>query len=141
MSGEIRNESWYKDVSQEAVSRKGRVKKMARLQDNQGAMLGGLHSHTARATGAARGGSRTSLNPHFGPEETVPGLACSYGCLAYSYALPLRDGLPGRSRLPACHNPVEAPDERHHCDSCGGDYCSVHAESATHDWGHVILPA
>ena len=79
----------------------------------------------------------THLNPRYGPEETVPGLECSYGSLAYSYAAPPYEAAQ-QARHAGCHNPVETPGERHHCATCGGDYCSVHAEPAAHDCGDVI---
>ena len=82
------------------------------------------------------------LAPKFGPEETVPGLECSYGSLAYSYAdTPLDiQNVQMQARRRGCHNPVETPDERHHCDLCGGDYCTVHAEPTAHDCEAVIRP-
>jgi hypothetical protein len=115
---------------------------MARIHDNYGNLIGGLTAadsatspfQTSSAPAYAR------LNPRFGAEETIPGLACSYGAFAYSYARMPDSSSQGRSRLPGCHNPVEDPDERHHCEFCGGDYCSIHAEPSGHDCSHVILP-
>lgn len=64
------------------------------------------------------------------PDEFVPLLECSYGSYVYqpnpqTVELPLN--------CPACHNPVERPEDRHHCSDCGGDYCSVHADPTAHD--------
>lgn len=84
--------------------------------------------------------SATPLNPKYGPDETVPGLECSYGTFAYAYSRIPEDNVSQRSRRAGCHNPVECPHERHHCDICGGDYCSVHADGSAHDCHCVILP-
>ena len=85
----------------------------------------------------------THLNPRYGPEEFVPGLECDYGSLAYAYAdSPLdAQSAQGRSRRCGCHNPTEAPGERHHCDACDRDYCDLHADPIAHDCADVILPA
>jgi hypothetical protein len=113
---------------------------MARLTDNQGRLLGGLDGLRFRqaptlersaVAAPARVMTRTPLAAQYGPEETVPGLGCSYGALVYSRAARHRN---------ACHNPIETPDERHHCDLCSGDYCSVHAEPAAHDCMFVAEP-
>lgn len=84
---------------------------MARLDDEQGRPLGGLeypHSRlgpTLEAMAAShRAPHRTRLAPKFGPEETVPGLVCSYGALAYTYDDRLRRK---PLRRCACHSPVE----------------------------------
>ncbi len=122
--------------------RERKDKNMARMHDNQGKLVGGLAASTGAMppAPAAYAPSRARLNPRFGAEETIPGLECSYGSFAYAY-LPTEEGGVGRrSRLPGCHNPVEDPDERHHCAACGGDYCSVHAETSAHDCESVILP-
>ena len=114
---------------------------MARLTDNQGRLLGGLEGlrfsqapNSEHSAHTARVATKTPLAPRFGPEETVPGLGCSYGASAYSRG-------PGYPHRHACHNPVEAPDERHHCDLCGGDFCSLHAEPAAHACTSVLEPA
>jgi hypothetical protein len=114
---------------------------MARLYDTNGQLLGGLQSaripySTVLDPEAA---PKARLNPCYGAEETVPGLGCSYGSLAYCYGRDHQTGPHGASRLPACHNPVEDPEERHYCSFCGGSYCTVHAEQAMHDCENVIL--
>ena len=116
---------------------------MARLHDSGGNLLGGLGSAGGLRTPFFPGANtpQTHLNPLFGAEETVPGLRCSYGSLAYASARDFGAGARDRAHLAGCHNPVEAPDERHHCDCCGGDYCVAHAEAAAHDCADVILPA
>ncbi|MBV9850932.1 MAG: AN1-type zinc finger domain-containing protein [Armatimonadetes bacterium] len=117
---------------------------MAHLYDSSDILLGGLHSLRglrAYAPATPEAIPRTRLNPKFGSEEIVPGLECSYGSFAYSYGPFSHDPFPRHSRLHGCHNPVETPKERHHCDFCGGDYCSVHAERAAHDCSNVVLPA
>ena len=117
---------------------------MARLTDNTGRLLGGLDglrfsrppvSDSEHSGATARVISRTRLARKYGAEETVPGLACGYGTFSYSYTDRLQGRPPHRY---ACHNPVEAPSERHHCDQCGGDYCTIHAEPAAHDCAFVI---
>ncbi|MBV9848485.1 MAG: hypothetical protein JO250_02240 [Armatimonadetes bacterium] len=115
---------------------------MARITDSEGRLLGGLHSshlpHPDSGVHDDHGvadGPRTRLSPMYGPEETVPGLACGYGTRAYSYTDRLLARPPTRF---ACHNPVEDPDERHHCALCGGDYCAMHAEPTAHDCAYII---
>lgn len=103
---------------------------MAHLHDSRGRLLGGLNTIPVA----------TGLNRNYGPEETIPGLECRYGSFAYSYSHAPADNVQARSRRAGCHNPIETPDERHHCDACGGDYCAVHAEPAAHDCVDVILP-
>jgi hypothetical protein len=115
---------------------------MARLQDSGGNLLGGLATvigHTP-SLGTLAGSPRTSLNPQFGPEETVPGLVCSFGSFAYATERDTRMGSGDHLRQVTCHNSVETSDERQHCEQCGGDYCTTHAESAAHDCDKVILP-
>ena len=82
--------------------------------------LSGTPSHDAnrdgspagRLTAAPQAGTAsehpTPLNPKYGPEETVPGLECSYGSLAYSYASPPYEAAQP-SRRAGCHTPVETP--------------------------------
>ena len=113
---------------------------MARLTDNQGRLLGGLEGlgfrqapTSERSAPTGRVATMAPLAPRYGPEETVPGLGCSYGAHVYSRAA-------GHARHRSCHNPIETPDERHHCNLCGGDYCSVHAEPAAHDCMFVAEP-
>lgn len=121
---------------------------MAPSSDLSGSLANGANrdgspdaSPDGRLTSAPAGGivstHTTHLNPKFGPEETVPGLECSYGSFAYSYASPPYESAQ-QSRRTGCHNPVERPEERHHCDCCGGDYCDVHADPAAHDCENVI---
>lgn len=117
---------------------------MARLTDSDGRLLGGLDGlrlckppASEHGMTAARAVSQTLLAPRYGPEETVPGLECSYGSLACSYTDRLTGRPPHRF---ACHNPVEDSEERHHCEHCGGDYCAVHAEPAAHDCAYIVLP-
>ena len=117
---------------------------MARLMDNEGRLLGGLDGlrfrrppNSNHSPPAGRVATKTHLARKYGPEETVPGLGCGYGTFAYSYADRLQGRPPYRY---ACHNPVEAPDERHYCSQCGGDYCAIHAEPAAHDCAFVIEP-
>ena len=124
------------------MGQRGKSTEMARLTDNEGRLLGGLNGlrfskppTTERAAVAVRTTAKTRLAPKYGPEETVPGLGCGYGTLAYSYTDRLQGRPPQRY---ACHNPAEAPDERHHCDLCGGDYCTLHAEPSAHDCAFVI---
>ena len=115
---------------------------MARINDEQGRPLGGIEYPRARLGPAQRAEAdtkprRTRLAPKYGPEEVVPGLSCSYGAFAYSCECCTR-GQPPRHRV--CHNSVEAAGERHHCDHCGGDYCTAHAESAAHDCDEISIP-
>lgn len=114
---------------------------MARLYDSSGNLLGGLEAaqglHTTLSLAEV---PRTRLNPRYGAEEIIAGLECSYGSLAYSYDRTPREGGYARPLFLSCHSSVEDPDERHHCDFCGGDYCLVHAERAAHDCDSVILP-
>ncbi len=117
---------------------------MARLQDSRGRLLGGLNTitrDTANPSPQSRMGTR--LAPQYGPEETVPHLVCSYGSQAHRYtATPLdAQNAQVQSRKRGCHSSVETPDERHHCDQCGGDFCAVHAEPAQHDCDLVIQPS
>jgi hypothetical protein len=83
---------------------------------------------------------RSLTNRRWADDETVPGLECSYGTFAYSYSGDPADNNHEHAHRAACHNPVEEPDERHHCAECGGDYCSVHAEPANHDCSYVAQP-
>ena len=79
---------------------------MARLTDNQGRLLGGLDGLRFRQAPASersavlppppRVMTRTPLAAQYGPEETVPGLGCSYGALVYS----ARGPAPAPPRLP-----------------------------------------
>ncbi len=114
---------------------------MARLHDSGGNLLGGMTSAAGQSAPPHEPAdlSRTRLNPCFGPEETVPGLVCSFGSLAYATAHDPHTGTCSHTHLLGCHNPVEDPDERQHCAVCGGDYCSTHAECAAHDCDNVIL--
>lgn len=86
-----------------------------------------------------------SLNParaglavspgHYAPDEFAPLLECSYGSYIYTQN-PSNVGMPLNS--PACHNPVERPEDRFHCELCGGNYCSVHAALTAHDCERVM---
>jgi hypothetical protein len=67
---------------------------------------------------------------HFAPDEFVRLLECCYGSYV-NHPNPTGVGMP-LSR-PVCHNPIERPEDRHHCEFCGGNYCSVHAERAAHE--------
>lgn len=121
---------------------------MARLTDSNGALLGGLNTapNAARtsapkaAAASRRTPPETPPAPKWGPNEIILGLECSYGTLAYFYADQPWDvqNVRQQSRLPGCHNPIETPEERHHCETCGGDYCIVHAEATAHDCVFVI---
>lgn len=115
---------------------------MARLYDSSGNLLGGLDAAQGLLTTFSPETDipRTRLNPQYGAEEVVPGLECSYGSLAYTYDRIPQDGAYACPQFLGCHSTVEDPDERHHCDFCGGDYCSTHAERTAHDCDNVILP-
>lgn len=129
---------------------------MARLYDSGGNLLGGLNGDTKETrllghTGATPEAATapddpllpqppvTPLNPNYGPEETVPGLECSYGTLASSRFLLPSDNARRHSRLLGCHNPVEKSSERFHCAVCGGDYCCIHADRPAHDCDNLTL--
>lgn len=125
---------------------------MARLHDSKGNLIGGLNS--AIFPSASRSGAtpeavavaayvpphspQPMTNRRYGVEENVPGLECDYGTFAYLAASPPSENLHERSRLAGCHNPIGAPDERHYCASCGGNYCTAHAEPTAHDCAEVI---
>ena len=115
---------------------------MARLYDSSGKLLGGLDAAQGQLTtfSPVADVPRTHLNPNYGPEESVPGLECSYGSLAYTYDRSPLEGAYARPQFLGCHSSVEDPEERHYCEFCGGDYCSSHAERAAHDCENVILP-
>lgn len=117
---------------------------MARLHDSRGRLLGGLNAIPVPSPDPSpESRLAPGLPPKYGPEETIPSLVCSYGALAYSYSeTPLDMGSAfTQSHRRRCHNPVETPDERHHCDGCGGDYCTVHAEPVAHDCAAIIPTA
>lgn len=109
---------------------------MARLTDSRGVhSVGPCASRRAFCAAVPR-----AATPRCRPDETVPGLECCYGTYAYSYAdlPPDVPRLCQQARRHGCHNPIETPDERHHCDACGGDYCVVHADPEDHDCASVI---
>ncbi len=72
---------------------------------------------------------------HYAPDEFVPLLECSYGSYLHT-ANPAGMEMP--LTRPVCHNPVERPEDRFHCDQCGGDYCSVHTARAAHDCERLV---
>ena len=127
---------------------------MARLHDSSGKLLGGFHSSRSGATPQATAVSVTApsyvppqpltpyLNRRFAPEETIPGLLCSYGTFAYAFADTSLGSQAAAQQSPkrGCHVAIETPRERHHCDDCGGDYCLVHATPLAHDCKYVIQP-
>lgn len=88
---------------------------MARLYDSSGNLLGGLAPHETHPPSFAlvspEAQTRRLLNDL--GDRRVPDLLCSY-------------------RL-SCASSIEDGDERHHCDLCGRDYCTTHAEPAAHD--------
>ncbi len=115
---------------------------MARLTDNNGALLGGLDTplplllsplnetqqdETQAAITAPAG---SPFPPEYGPGEIVFALHCAYGSLptlGYSSApapAPRRRG---------CDALIEEPEERHFCPACGGYYCLLHADPAVHE--------
>ena len=125
---------------------------MARIHDSEGNLVGGLNSAimsfaghsgvTPEAAAVAAYVPPRSVHPvtnrRYGAEETVPGLECDYGTFAYLAASAPGKDPRERSRLAGCRSPIEKPDERHYCASCGGCYCIAHAEPAAHDCGEVI---
>lgn len=121
---------------------------MARLTDSAGNLLGGLASTDARLapprdeTKAApiQTPARASIPPHYGSQEIVRGLECSFGRLIYvtysSAETPPQ--APDPARPIDCHNQVDRPYLRHYCPPCGGYYCAVHAEPTAHNCNAVI---
>ena len=124
---------------------------MARMHDSQGNLIGGLNSIITSSAGHSGAtpeaaavaayvpphSTQPVTNRRYGAEEIVPGLECDYGTFAYlAAASPSRE----RSRLAGCRNLVEEPAQRHYCLSCGGSYCTAHAEAAAHDCTEVIQP-
>lgn len=78
------------------------------------------------------------MNRNYAEGEVVPGLGCDFG--TFHLAAPRKPGVTvSRSRIPDCHNSVESPGDRHHCEMCGGDYCSVHAKIDAHDCQNVVI--
>ena len=123
---------------------------MARMHDSNGKLIGGLNSvapfaghpgATPEAAAMAAYVPPRSLQPvtnrRYGAEEIVPGLECDYGTFAY---LAASSPSSERSRLAGCHSRVEEPASRHDCPSCGGSYCSDHAEPQAHACAEVIQP-
>jgi len=118
---------------------------MARLYDSEGRLLGGMSRQPSCEAFIPDASSEIALplyagrNPEFDPDEFVSGLECCYGSLAHSYAeLPSGIQVHQCSRHAGCHNPVEAPQERHYCSACGGAYCTLHAEPAAHDCQFIV---
>lgn len=120
---------------------------MARLHDCDGNLLGGLGAaHTDLAAPPIMNYAAIDYLPPQPPArlpdyelgEIVIGLECNYGTFAYSHHASPLNNVSEHPQQPACHNPIETPDERHHCAACGGDYCEKHAAPAAHDCEHVI---
>lgn len=120
---------------------------MARLTDNNGALLGGLETPSSRSLpplGEARNRLAAVARPvapprppEYGPGEIVFALHCDYGALAtlgYSVGVSFAPA----PRRPACDALVEEPEERHYCSACGGYYCAYHAQSAAHGCRAVL---
>ena len=113
---------------------------MARLTDNNGALLGSLETLSSRSLpslGEARNRRAAVARavapprpPEYGPGEIVFALHCDCGALA---TLAYSPGGSLAPRRPACDALVEEPEERHYCPACGGYYCARHAQSAAHD--------
>jgi hypothetical protein len=78
------------------------------------------------------------LSPQYEADEVVLGLECNFGVFAYSYASGGRHNVSEHPHRSGCHNPIETPAQRHHCDRCGGDYCALHAEPAMHDCQYIV---
>lgn len=117
---------------------------MARLTDNNGVLLGGLDTPLSRLLdsfaqpqAAVTVPGQPPLPPKYEPGEIVFALHCAYGSLptlGYSAAPALRQAGGSRSpRRQRCDALIEEPEERHFCPACGGDYCAVHADPATHE--------
>ena len=97
------------------------------IHENEGMFL---DEHSASSYQAVAGRTYSPPARAESDKTTTWGLECSYGSLAYRSAVsPL-----------GCHNPVETPGERYHCDRCGGEYCSLHAEPVAHDCLSVLRP-
>ncbi len=121
---------------------------MARLTDNNGALLGGLETPLSRLLSPLSDAQNQLQNqteaavtapvaaprpPEYGPGEIVFALRCSYGALpTLGYAAA------PTSRRPSCDALVEEPEERHPCPACGGYYCAAHAQPAAHDCKAIL---
>lgn len=117
---------------------------MARLTDNNGVLLGGLETPLSRLlsplnetqAAAITVPAEPPLPPEYGPGEIVFALHCAYGSLptlGYSAAPPEACGGGRSPRHRGCDVLIEEPEERCFCPACGGYYCLLHAEPATHE--------
>ncbi len=124
---------------------------MARLTDSNGNLVGGLEMSLARLlsplneteTAAFQTSGGTPILSLYGPKETVRWLECSYGDMnyvTYSSAGSLQALQPDNlePRHLGCHNQIDKPHKRSHCEACGGDYCQTHAEPEAHDCASIL---
>lgn len=120
---------------------------MARMTDNHGRLVGGFAAQTTAISAPMpevkvapiQTPTFAPIPPRYGSNEDVRWLECNYGSMSYVTYSPndAVDDCPDAREI-GCHNHIDKPRMRHHCPSCGGDYCAAHADLETHDCNSVM---